>query len=457
MSDQQVPTAPNYSPFVNAYNNLANYAQTQGQSAMDWAKGQIASNTDLAKQVASGALDMGSSLYGAAKTGLGQAADLTTQGIQALKDQYAKYTDPARKAADMGAAGAQAAQGDEAARQASLKQLEGFGIDPSAVRYGGLDQGARLQSAATRVGAENIAGRQDDALADQTTQEILGEGNQLNTAGTSQAQGGGALSTGALTGSLANTGSGYTGLGTGLTWTQPQATALGGGAGVLNTGFQNQAEADKIANASSSGIGSLLGAGLGAMGKGGALAEGGALAFLADGGVVPEGGAMFGGVMPSGAVPVGPGGNSPVAAGGPGTPVMTSQMPVPSDISPTSVQAGQNAGNFTGTGNSFSGDMTYFQGGGEVPLNASPSRGAVTDDVAARGPSGAIRLDGGEFVLPKDVVSWEGEKSLQNLIQKARAAKQQATARPRIAVPGGAVPTGMPPPQQSPQRGAIPA
>jgi hypothetical protein len=376
-SDTQVPTAPDYSPFVSAYNNIAQYAQQHGNDALDWAKGQIASNSNLTNDVTKGLVDTATPFAQAAKSSLAQSQGVISQGIQNLRDQYDKYTNPARKAADMGAAGAQAAQGDEAARQANMSELESYGLNPGAVRYAGLDAGARLQSAATRVGAENIAGRTDDALADQTNQELLGEGNTVAGQATSNAGTSGTLGTGAVNTSLANTASGYQGLGTGLQWTGQQTGALSGGVGATNTGFTNQAEADKINNSSSSGLGSLAGLGLSALGKGGAFASGGALAFMEE--------------------------------------------------------------------------------GGAVPAEASPSGGAATDDVPA-GANGAIRLNAGEFVIPKDVVSWEGEKTLQSLIEKARKAKMEAGAKPQVKPATGPQPSS-PAFQnrpQAPQGGALP-
>ena len=84
--------------------------------------------------------------------------------------------------------------------------------------------------------------------------------------------------------------------------------------------------------------------------------------------------------------------------------------------------------------------------GGNIPDSASPSQGAATDDVNAK-------LTAGEFVIPKDVMSWFGEKYFQDVIQKARAAQQQAPAKPRYGIdnqPG-------PPSFVSRSSGAIPA
>jgi hypothetical protein len=61
-----------------------------------------------------------------------------------------------------------------------------------------------------------------------------------------------------------------------------------------------------------------------------------------------------------------------------------------------------------------------------VPAEASPSRGANTDDVHAM-------VQVGEFVMPEDVSRWYGEKYLQGLIEKARRDMSQATAQPESA------------------------
>lgn len=65
--------------------------------------------------------------------------------------------------------------------------------------------------------------------------------------------------------------------------------------------------------------------------------------------------------------------------------------------------------------------------GGNVPPEASPTRGAAIDDVPAR-------LTPGEFVVPKDVVAWKGEEYFQKLIEGSRKAKDVAPAKPKIGL-----------------------
>ena len=82
-----------------------------------------------------------------------------------------------------------------------------------------------------------------------------------------------------------------------------------------------------------------------------------------------------------------------------------------------------------------------------LPPEASPSGGAIPDDIPAELDSGApARLNAGEFVLPKDVMQWIGEKGAQQLILKARkemeGANGERPAQPEMMPPemAGAIP-----------------
>jgi hypothetical protein len=70
--------------------------------------------------------------------------------------------------------------------------------------------------------------------------------------------------------------------------------------------------------------------------------------------------------------------------------------------------------------------------GGAIPEEMSPSGDAVTDDIPAQGPTGAIQLDGGEFIIPEDVLKWKGEEFFQKTITKSREDRQQAPAKPEV-------------------------
>lgn len=60
-----------------------------------------------------------------------------------------------------------------------------------------------------------------------------------------------------------------------------------------------------------------------------------------------------------------------------------------------------------------------FEEGGAIPAAASPSSGAVPDDAR-------VAVSVGEFVVPKDTVSWLGEKHFHKLIEKTKEERAQA-------------------------------
>jgi hypothetical protein len=75
--------------------------------------------------------------------------------------------------------------------------------------------------------------------------------------------------------------------------------------------------------------------------------------------------------------------------------------------------------------------------GGSVPAAASPTGGKGTDDVRAA-------LTVGEFVVPKDVVAWMGEKKMHDMIVKSREERSEKKAE------SGAVPVIRPASTQRP-------
>lgn len=82
--------------------------------------------------------------------------------------------------------------------------------------------------------------------------------------------------------------------------------------------------------------------------------------------------------------------------------------------------------------------MGALADGGSVPVAASPSMGANTDDIPAR-------LNAGEFVMPKEAVSWFGEKAMHDMIIKAQKERAQTEQQ------SGAVPDVMPARAEAPR------
>ena len=367
-------------------------------------------------------------------------------------------------------AGAQANVGDQfqAARDAATRQLESFGIKPSDTRFAALDLGTRIKEAAQKAASGDAASltAEDRAFAlqqaaiaqgtnlptqataqtgaaNQAGSNVTAQGNVANTAGSvanaagsnANAAGANAVGAGNATTSAINSATGALNTQVGATQgaTQAQTGALGantagavetGAAGdlvnktyatgaaamgspdsYLNTGLQgtlgagttqaqaytNQLNQLKAEQTNTSGLGSLLGSVAGPLLKAGlATATGGAS-------LIPDiAGNAFGGTADAAYS-----GNSP-------------------KLTADDFGAGATAS-----------DMYGFAEGGAIPMSASPSQGRQTDDVRAQ-------LNAGEFVMPKDVTSWYGEKFLQQLIQKAKNEKDKAQAKPAVgpAMPG---------------------
>lgn len=371
MSDSDVPSAPDYSPIINAQTNIANTAVANGNTMREWARTQFANNRNLADMVTQGLLRTRDEASDASTDARDRSGALLNPGEAKLLDNLDKYTNPDRKAADMGAAQAQVAQNFDMARNNATRELEGYGINPASTRFAALDLGARTQQAAAAASAGNIASRTDDALAGAALDKVIGQGNQ-NAGAADRAAG---IATTAGLGSsnvdLATTASGANTMGTDLAWTGAASGALGGAASTTNQQYQNQIDQYKNEKANSSGIGSLIGglAGLSKNSLGGSM-----LMALEEGGAIPE---------------------------------------VPE--------------------------------GGAIPVGASPSRGAVTDDIPAR-------VNAGEFIVPKDVAAWKGEEFFQKLIQQSRKMKETAPAKPAMG-PAPADPAFRPRPSEG---GALP-
>lgn len=88
--------------------------------------------------------------------------------------------------------------------------------------------------------------------------------------------------------------------------------------------------------------------------------------------------------------------------------------------------------------------------GGHVPYSASPTQGAAVDDVPAR-------LNAGEFVIPKEVVEWEGQKNIYKMIDKAKSEREHVEATTETKPQAMPALPGPPTFVSSPGPSAIPA
>jgi hypothetical protein len=98
--------------------------------------------------------------------------------IDAMMRNALTYASPARIKAEMGMAQAGVQQGAEAGRQSAIRDLQGYGIDPSAGRYAALDNASRVMSSAQAAGAGNVQRMATEASGLQQQQAAQAMSNQ---------------------------------------------------------------------------------------------------------------------------------------------------------------------------------------------------------------------------------------------------------------------------------------
>jgi hypothetical protein len=334
---------------------------------------------------------------------LQQASDETQQQWQQYEDLYAplegtfvgqaeNWASPANTALVSGeaesAVGAQGMQGLHAAAQT----LEGYGVNPSSPRYASLFTSEQpmigaAQAAAGTTAAQNLKlqqlGLESEAI--NTGRGLVNATGSLTQAGTGAASAGTGAASGAASTSQSNLSTGSTANTQSTEFTNAGTNAMNTYVNAIDSYNQAQLGYTQAAASEASGLGSAAGG-------------------------------IFGSIMSK--IPV----LSAIAQGGPAIPPagIAFDMGGPNDPTFTPPQGGGQ----TGIPPTPS-PLPNVTPGGTVPPQASPTMGQASDDVPAM-------LTANEFVMPKDVVEWYGQKYFYDQIDKARSQQQNASGREDI-------------------------
>lgn len=275
MCSPSPPPPPDYGPMAAASKESAEIAAKTAAENLAWAKEQYKGDKEITDKVVNKFLETQDVNAATAAADRARYEKI----YQPLEDKAVKeaedYASPERQALEEGRAQATVAQQFEQARDASLRQLEGFGVDPTSTRAAALDVGVRAQQAAAQAAAGNQA-----RMATETTGRALrseainvGRGYPGQIAGqygTSVQAGAGAANT-----ALAQTASGAQTMGTGAQYMGLQNQALG----TWGSALTGQSNANMAGYSDNSGMwGTALG-----------LAGSAAIKFLADGGMTTGG------------------------------------------------------------------------------------------------------------------------------------------------------------------------
>lgn len=272
------PPPPDYTPIANASKEAAQISAELGREQLAWAKEQYASDKQITERVVNQFLSTQEINAATAAADRARYEKIYQPLEEKLVSEAETYASPERQAMEEGRAQAAVAQQFEQARDASLRQLESFGVDPTSTRAAALDIGLRAQQAASQAAAGNQARLATEATGRALRSEAInvGRGYPGQIAG----QYGTAIQAGAggVNAALAQTASGAQIMGTAPQYMGLQNQSLGTWSGALNAGYQNQLAAYNASN-QDSGWGTALG-----------LVGSAAIKFLADGGPTDGGG-----------------------------------------------------------------------------------------------------------------------------------------------------------------------
>jgi hypothetical protein len=320
------------------------------------------------------------------QTSLEQSQRESDQQYQEYESTYApleasyaneaeNWDSPAAIAQARGQAMGDVAEEGQAGLNSAAETLRSYGINPGSGRYASLYTGAQpmlgaAEAAAGTTAAQNLRlqkmGLESGAI--NTGRGLVNATEGLTSAGTGAGSASGNSASGAAQTANQDLSTGSTAMTNPSQWFNSGASNMGEYVNAVNGYNTSQAQFAEAGAGEMGGLGSALGSVLGAgMLKG--YAEGGGV----DPTLTPtQGGGMTG--IPS-------------------APVMPPQ-----------------SNHLTGAIPQVALGATT---GGTVPVHASPSMGATTDDVPAM-------LTANEFVIPKDVATWLGHKHLAGQIDKAR-------------------------------------
>jgi hypothetical protein len=335
-----------------------------------------------------------------------------------LVDEAESYASPERAEFEAGRAMADVSQQFNLMRASAQDRLESFGLDPTQTRSQALDLSTRMQEAAARASAGNQSRVQTEAVGRALRSEAVNVGRgypgQIASAYNTAIQSGNQ----AVNSQLATTSTAGNAMGNPAQWQGNANQAIGQWWNGLNTMYGNQVEAFKAEQQGGGGLGSALGLIGGIAGR---------AMFASDEGVKEA-------ITPVGKLDDGQTVYKYRYKGDDRTQIGLIAQEVEREHPEAVAEVGgiKMVDYDKATRRAERPRRTmYAEEGGAVPEHSgvpvressSPSAGAVPDDVPAR-------VNVGEFIVPKDVVSWKGEEFFQKMIQGSRQAKEAAPAKP---------------------------
>jgi hypothetical protein len=423
------PAPPDYSALIATGQQQAATSLALGQSQLAWAKEQYASD----KQTIQPIID--ENLARMKKSDQWADEDRARyQGVfQPVEDtlvaQAKNYASGAKQQENANKAASQVAQQFQGARTGAQARMAALGVDPSQMRSTALDSQSRIAQAAATAGAATQA----EIATEGQGQALMGQVSNLGRGYPSQtiANQGVALNSGAqgTSSALQLTASGANTMGTGLGWTGSGLSALGTAGNLMNTQYSNQLSTFQANQNASSGIGGLLGMGLGML-----TSDENAKEDMREVGQTHDGQPLYSYTYkddPNDTPQIGLKAQD-VEKRDPGAVVMQPNGLKAVHMGRALAGAhamGEGGGAAPGRDTANSGDVAQAMGRGRyVDPAMSPSGGQHQDDVQAYVDGGQgmtpLKVNAGEYIVPADVVSYLGHSKFDKMVQQARMNRQ---------------------------------
>lgn len=199
---------PIQTPENDIMNQISGVASGYANQLMNWAQGVFAKTSAITDQAVGNFFQVSQQMQGLSQSMISQYNNLFAPENKLLVQDANSYDSPARVAADMGMAGATAAQAGDAAEKNSVAQLQQYGIDPSSGRYAGLINADNVQNAANVAGEENKQRVADTQMGQTLRAEAVQTGAQLPSSIANAENTGIQANTGAENAELANANTG---------------------------------------------------------------------------------------------------------------------------------------------------------------------------------------------------------------------------------------------------------
>lgn len=162
----KAPKAPDLTPLAYASENIGRESLELGREELAWAKEQFQRSSELTEKVLGTQLPIMQATWEQSQADRARYEQLYQPLEETLIKDFESYGSPERLSKVRGEAIADVGAAFTAQRQNAMRQLEGYGIDPSMTRYQALDVAMRTDEAAAKAFAANQARERAEAKSD---------------------------------------------------------------------------------------------------------------------------------------------------------------------------------------------------------------------------------------------------------------------------------------------------